>query len=91
MTYEEEIDTRDGEEVDDGEDNVASVIDVGDHRRRDLHNQESEQPLRHDCKGTTAETKLQRKDLTWVDPHVALPSQRELENRQKDVSAKTGG
>ena len=45
MTYIKEIDTWDGDKVDDRKDNVASVVDAGDHWGRDLNDQEGEHPL----------------------------------------------
>ena len=84
--WEAKVDQGHGGEVDDCEDNVAFVPDVGDHDRRNLDNQEGEEPLRHHGEGAASQPKLQWEELTGVDPHIGLPSQGEegLEEVQHD-------
>lgn len=76
-TYEEKVDEWNGDKVDNGEDNVALVANVCDHRRGDLDDEEGEQPLRHDGQGAAAETEFQGQHLAGIDPHVGLPAESE--------------
>ena len=54
---------RSKETVVDGEDDVGLVADVGDHRRRDLHDQEGREPLDDDGQGCAALAEMEGKEF----------------------------
>jgi len=77
--------------VHDGEEELGSPLDVGDHDGSDHDNSEVEQPVRAGRDGVGLGTSAQGRDLGWVQPRKRQPGGTEDGEVQEDTDGSTLG